>query len=96
MPKGYWIARITVTDPDKYPDYIAAAKPAFEKFGAVYRVRGGTHEAAEGQARDRNVVIEFDSYETARACYHSPEYQAAAKIRQAASQSELVIVEGTE
>ncbi len=24
MPKAYWIARITVTDPDSYPDYLAA------------------------------------------------------------------------
>ncbi|TWB62927.1 uncharacterized protein DUF1330 [Bradyrhizobium sacchari] len=31
-------------------------------------VRGGTFEAVEGKARDRNIVIEFKDYETALAC----------------------------
>jgi uncharacterized protein (DUF1330 family) len=39
-------------------------------------------------------VIEFESYEQALACYHSPEYQAVAKIRHANADSQIVIVEG--
>lgn len=39
-------------------------------------------------------MIEFDSYEAALACYRSPEYQAAAKLRQAYAESEVLIVEG--
>jgi uncharacterized protein (DUF1330 family) len=42
------------------------------------------------------VVIEFDSYEAAKACYDSPEYQAAAKIRDANGVADLVIIEGYE
>jgi uncharacterized protein (DUF1330 family) len=42
------------------------------------------------------VVIEFDSYETARACYTSPEYQAAIEIRGEASTGDIVIIEGYE
>jgi hypothetical protein len=37
--------------------------------------------AIEGQSRSRNVVIEFPDYETALACYHSPEYQENIKVR---------------
>jgi uncharacterized protein (DUF1330 family) len=48
----------------------------------------------EGQSRARNVVIEFPDYETAMACYHSPEYQDNIKVRQAHSIAELIIVEG--
>ena len=44
----------------------------------------------------RNVVIEFDSYATAKACHDSPEYQAAAKIRDEASTADLMIIEGYE
>jgi uncharacterized protein (DUF1330 family) len=44
----------------------------------------------------RHVVIEFDSFETAKACHDSPEYQAAARIREEASTAEIVIVEGYE
>jgi uncharacterized protein (DUF1330 family) len=50
----------------------------------------------EGQllAGRRHVVIEFESYEAARACYDSPEYQAAIRIREEASTGDIVIIEG--
>jgi uncharacterized protein (DUF1330 family) len=41
-------------------------------------------------------VIEFDSFAIAKACHDSPEYQAAAKIRNEASTGDLVIIEGYE
>ncbi len=96
MAKGYWIAHITVTDPENYPKYIAADAEPFAKYGARPIVRGGRYESPEGPARERHVVLEFDSYEQALACYRSPEYQAALKLRQAYAESELVIVEGAE
>jgi uncharacterized protein (DUF1330 family) len=40
------------------------------------------------------VVIEFPDYETALACYHSPEYQANIKVRQPHSAADLIIIEG--
>jgi uncharacterized protein (DUF1330 family) len=96
MPKGYWIAHITITDPLNYPKYLAADKIAFDKYGARFLIRGGRSRAPEGPARERHVVIEFDSYEKALECYDCPEYQAAARLRQAYSDSEIVIVEGAE
>ncbi|TIL77636.1 MAG: DUF1330 domain-containing protein, partial [Mesorhizobium sp.] len=48
MPKGYWIARVDVRDAEGYKDYVTAAKPAFDRFGAVFLARGGAHEKAEG------------------------------------------------
>ncbi|MEN0040931.1 MAG: DUF1330 domain-containing protein [Pseudomonadota bacterium] len=96
MPKAYWIARVDVKDADRYPDYVATAKPAFERHGAKFLVRGGAVEDLEGPGRARNVVIEFASMEEALACYNSAEYQEAVKIRQAAADSELILVEGVE
>ena len=94
MSKGYWVVRVSVKNADNYPNYLAAAKPAFEKFGARFLVRGGRYNAPEGVARDRNVVVEFRDYDTALACYQSPEYQAAQKIRAANADADLLIVEG--
>jgi uncharacterized protein (DUF1330 family) len=94
MAKGYWIARVDVRDPERYKDYVTAAKPAFEKYGAQFLARGGRYERLEGQVRARNVVIEFPSLEAAHDCYHSPEYQIAAAIRQEVADAEMVIVEG--
>ena len=96
MPKGYWIAHVTVTDPETYPDYITTAKPAFEKYGARFLARGGTHECLEGNTGERHVIIEFDSMADALACYNSETYQKGAKIRQASSTGTFTIVEGAE
>lgn len=96
MAKAYWIARVDIRDPERYKDYVTTARPAFEKHGARFLVRGGATEPLEGQARARNVVIEFPSMEAARACYESAEYQAAKAIRQTVADGELLIVEGYE
>lgn len=96
MAKGYWIAHVEVGDPERYKDYVATAKPAFEKFGAKFLARGGAYEAMEGKGRGRNVVIEFPSMQAALDCYNSPEYQAAKAIRVSVSEGEMVIVEGYE
>lgn len=94
MPKGYWIARVDVRDAERYKDYVSTAKPAFELFGANFLARGGPFVELEGSARARNVVIEFPSLQAAVDCYNSPEYQAAAKIRQEVADAEMMVVEG--
>ena len=80
--KGYWIAHVNITNPERYKDYVAANAAPLKKYGAGQ---------LEGR---RHVVIEFDSYATAKACHDSPEYQAAAKIRDEASSAEFIIIEG--
>lgn len=94
MAKGYWIVRITTHDPERYKDYVAAATPAYQEYGAKFLVRGGHANPVEGEGRPRNVVVEFESYDKAMACYNSPTYAAARKIRQEVSDGEMVIVEG--
>ena len=96
MPKGYWIAHVDVREPERYKDYVATAKPAFERYGAKFLARGGACEALEGRGRGRNVVIEFPSMQAALDCYRSPEYQAAKAIRVTVADAEMVIVEGFE
>jgi len=95
MPKAYWIVRVSVRDRERYPDYLNAARPAFEKFGARFIVRGGMFETMEGNPRDRNVVVEFVDRKTALACYRSPEYQAAKAIRQKYADADFIIIDGT-
>ena len=34
MAKGYWVAHVTVTDPENYPKYIAANAAAFHTLAA--------------------------------------------------------------
>jgi len=94
MTKGYWIARVDVTDPERYKTYIAANAESFKKYGAHFLVRAGQFENPEGSSRTRNIVIEFPSYQAALDCWKSPEYQAAVKLRLPVSTIDLVIIEG--
>jgi uncharacterized protein (DUF1330 family) len=94
MAKGYWIGRVDVNNEQGYQPYAAANPDIFKKFGGRYVVRGGQYQAIEGNARSRNVVIEFPDYATAVACYNSPEYQANMKIRQANAVTDMIIIEG--
>jgi uncharacterized protein (DUF1330 family) len=94
MSKAYWIVRVSVRDEQRYPEYLAAAGPAFQKFGARFIVRGGKFETMEGSARERNVVVEFQDRATAFACYRSPEYQSARTIRQKYADTDFIIIDG--
>ena len=94
MPNGYWIARITVTTPENYGAYAQALPTVIERFGGRFLIAGGRLEAVEGEAKPRNVVIAFDDYETACACWHSPEYAEVARLREHAATVDVVIVEG--
>ena len=57
-------------------------------------MRGGTREVPEGKVRGRTVVLEFPSYDAALACYRSPEYQAAKRLRDGKGELDLIVVEG--
>lgn len=94
MAKAYWIARVTVTDPDQYKHYAEAAPIAFKKYGATILARGGAFQQAEGEGRPRNVVIEFPSLQAAIDCYNSAEYQSAKAKRKGVGIADIVLVEG--
>ena len=95
MPKGYVIARVTVTNPEAYAEYAKGATEAIRQYGGRPLVRGGAYEALEGEARPRNVVIEFELRRAGpHAIINSPEYQAAKAKREGACVAEFVLVEG--
>lgn len=94
MAKGYWIGRVDVHNLDGYKQYVAENGPVFHKYGGRFLVRGGTFESKEGSSRSRNVVIEFKDYETALACYNSPEYTRLVAMRSPHSEGDIVVIEG--
>jgi uncharacterized protein (DUF1330 family) len=94
MAKGYWIARVDVSNEPGFMPYAAANAAIFKKFGGRYVVRGGKFDGMEGSSRSRNVVIEFPDYAAALACYRSPEYQANIKVRLPHSTVDLIVIEG--
>ena len=57
MAKGYWVARVDVSDMEAYQQYVQANAEPFAQFNARFLVRGGEQEEPEGTARSRNVVV---------------------------------------
>lgn len=95
MPKGYIIGHITVNDPEAYKEYVEKDTPILTALGGSFVVRGGQSEVAEGESMNRHVVIEFPSFEAAKAAYNDPEYQKVAEIRRRTADSVIILVEGT-
>ncbi len=94
MLKGFWIVRVDISDPEAYQRYIAANAAPIRAHGGRFVIRGGRSEAPEGRAKQRNVVVEFPSYDAAAACYHSAEYQAAVAFRKGIADCDFLVIEG--
>ena len=94
MPKGYWMFHTTVTDAETYKKYVERDSATLDKYGARFLARGGEFHTVEGTSRERHVIIEFDTFESALACYHSAEYQSASEFRRIAAVTDLVIIRG--
>ncbi|MGH1538939.1 MAG: DUF1330 domain-containing protein [Arenicella sp.] len=96
--KGYWIAFVSVSDMQQYQEYMQRAPAALAAYNARILARGGEEEltALEGFSTppNRAVVFEFESYEQALACYHSPEYQQARQFRLEVANAHIIILKG--
>lgn len=93
---AYLIVRVNVTDPDQYEKYKLLTPAAAAAHGGTFIVRGGQHETLEGPPDARRVVVlEFESYESAKAFYDSPEYVEARQVRAGAAEMAMTLVDGT-
>lgn len=92
---GYWIVRGgEVTNPQALQAYAEMWPQIAAQYGAELIAGKGQVETCEGPQFARQLIVRFDSYEQAVACYHSDEYAAAKALAQQASTRELAIVEG--
>ena len=94
MP-GYIIAKVNISDMEKYKEYMKATPASVEKYGGKIIVRGGENVTLEGPAIDeRVVVIEFESLDRAKAWYYSNEYQKAKTLREGAATASFYAISG--
>jgi uncharacterized protein (DUF1330 family) len=94
---AYVIEQIdAIHDRERYQDYIKLNPPSVAKYGGKYIARGGAAEVLEGDKPlpGRLVIIEFPSYEQAKAWWASEEYREAKALRQATSTGTLFVVDG--
>ncbi len=94
MP-AYLLIRVTVTDWDRYREYMALTPAAVAKYGGRFIARGGESVTLEGpQETRRMAIVEFPSLELAKRFYASPEYQAAKTHRDGACEAEFIALDG--
>lgn len=95
MP-AFVIADTKIENASEYEEYKVKARSIAEKYGGVYRARGGELEVidAEMWSPTRIVVIEFPDMASARAFAHSAEYAPVAALRHAHARSTVIIVDG--
>ena len=92
---AYVINDMEVTDPALLEDYKKLSPATVAQYGGRFLARGGAMEVLEGTWQPKRLVIlEFPSLAQAKAWVNSPEYAPARRIRQQASRSNIVVVEG--
>ena len=93
--KAYVIVDVKITDPDRYGEYKKLAPGSLVPFDGKFVVRGGESETLEGTWEPgRIVVLEFPSMQKARAWWSSEGYAPAKALRQSASVTRMILVEG--
>ena len=92
---AYVIVDVEITDPALYAAYIRVVPPTIAKYGGRFLVRGGRAETLEGSwSPKRVVVVEFPTFEQAKAWWESEEYRDPKALRQSASITDMILVEG--
>ncbi len=91
---GFVVAEVDVTDPATFKQYADKTPGTLAPFNGQYIIRGGKNLSVEGDAPKRFVVIQFESFEQAKAWEDSPAYEAIKPIRHSSAKSRVFIIEG--
>ena len=94
MP-AYVIVEVSIQIPTEYEEYKKLTPAAIAAFDGRFVVRGGQTKTLEGDWKpERIVVLEFPTIERANEWWNSDLYNKAKEIRQRASTTKMIIVEG--
>ena len=93
---AFLIVDTQIHNPEIYENYKRLAKPIAEKYGGVYRARGGAMDVRETAlwTPTRIVIIEFPDVKSAQAFVDSDEYAPVKPLRTDNADCPLFIVEG--
>ena len=94
---AFIIVDTKIANEREYEEYKKLAKPIVEKYGGIYRVRGGSLDVRESDlwTPTRMVVIEFPDRESAATFLDSEEYAPVKKMRHEHADCTLFIVDGS-
>ena len=94
MP-AYLIANVEIEHVESMQDYMKSTPAIIKKYGGRFLARGGELWIAEGKwSPKRVVVVEFETFEKAKAFWHSDEYAPLKAMRQSAAKTDMIFVDG--
>ena len=93
---AFLIVDTKIENADEYEKYKKLAKPIAEKYGGVYRARGGEMDIRETDlwTPTRMVIVEFPDMDSARALVDSDEYAPVKPLRCNNAECTLFILDG--
>jgi uncharacterized protein (DUF1330 family) len=92
---AYLIIDVEVKDTAAYEPYRTGVGPIIQKHGGEYLVRGGQVAVIEGTWKpSRVVVLRFPDRKALDGFLHDPAYTPLKEIRQRATRSDVVAVDG--
>lgn len=94
---AYLIVDTKIKNAEVYEEYKQLARPIVEKYGGIYRARGGELDIRESTlwTPTRVVIIEFPDIKSAQAFIDSDEYSPVKPLRQNNADCTLFIVDGS-
>ena len=95
MNKGYLVTHLNVYKKKGFEKFRQMAGPTIAEYGGTVIVREPNPDIREGKNLDIALIIEFTHPETARKFYKSEKYQATKAVRDLASNTHLILVEGS-
>lgn len=92
---AFLVVDTKISNPEAYEEYKKLAKPIVEKYGGVYRVRGGAMDIRQTElwSPTRMVIVEFPDVKSAQAFLDSDEYAPVKQMRMENAECTLFIIE---
>ena len=95
MAKGYVVVAARRADHEALARYRELSSQAVAEQGGRFLARGGRFAVLEGSWHPvRVVIVEFPSFEAARAFYESETYRQARQAREGLAEFDMLVVEG--
>jgi len=94
-PRGYAIVETDVTNVEAFArEYLPAASKVIAEAGGKFLLRGGRSVTLEGAPPKRLSIVEFETFEQAKAMFDSDPYKAASEIGHRYATFRITVVEG--
>jgi uncharacterized protein (DUF1330 family) len=90
-PPAFTVAEVEVIDPATYQKYIAVGVPPSD---GRFVARGGRTYVINGEPPKRVAIVQWESFDKAKAFYESAAYKAVVPIRDQSSVFRAYVIEG--